>query len=187
MTKTVPLKALSSTLLVLALCGGAGTALGAEVGTKADRELALALKKFRTGVEKLSAAGDQRTRAASLNKLDSALYHLRGARTIALRDRDDRYDTLQALVDCQLVQALNAQAAIHYERGSNSLAMKRLKEAAAIAPDDPRTCNLTVAVLHKQNADPYASTQGTTAINRIRDRRAVSGPPLRERGIALRR
>lgn len=177
---------LTGALLVLAL--GAGTAWSADVPTtKADRQLDLAMDKLQTGLERLESAGDMRTRSATKNKLDSALYHLRQARMVTTRCADDRCEALQEVVERHLVDALTAQAALHYERGSETLALKSLKEAAAIDPDDPRLCNLRAATIASRDKDVYDQNQGTTSIQRIRARREAAGLPYRDRGISLRR
>jgi hypothetical protein len=138
------------------------------------------------GRKVLAEVAKQKTNAARLQTLDRALYFLRRSRTLATAHQGEAIESLRANVARDLSRALLDQAEIYYVRKSLSLAEKRVKEALAIDPKDRRAHGLTERIDHAKKTDIYDGL-GTAAIQRIRDRRAATGLPLRDRGITTRR
>lgn len=188
---------LSALIAPLVLAGGGVAALGADVvvvpksapTTAADRQLKVAAQKFDLGRDRLQRADDAKSRSARLNALESATSQLRAARAITVKGdpRDARFELLRDDVDKKLVRSLDEQASIHFERGSFSVAKKRVDEALAIDGDDPRTLNLAAAVKAAQARTAYSfdGSNGVSQARRLQDRRA--GVAERPRGLMRRR
>jgi hypothetical protein len=171
-----------SVLLVTA----AATIAVAMPDTAAERARKSATAHLEKGRELLADVAKLDTNAARLQSLDRALYFLRRSRTLLTGREGEAFDSLRADVSRDLVRALLDQAEIYYVRKSLSLAQKRAKEALAIDSEERRALELTKRIDTAKNTDIYEG-KGTVAIQRIRERRAAAGLPLRDRGISTRR
>lgn len=152
----------------------------------AERRLASATISLEKGDRLLGEATKVKTNAGRLNALDRSLYFLRRARTLAPAG-ESRFATVRTSASTSVVQALGDQAEIYYQRKSLSLATKRVDEILAIDANDPRARNLAGMIASAKSTDVYAGGVGTVAIQRIRERRAAAGIPLRDRGLGGRR
>jgi hypothetical protein len=95
---------------------------------------------------------------------------------VSLRNTDDATQTR--------IDALTRIARIHLERGSVQLA-KRYNSEALNQPIANLQALLLVTDIHlAEVTDIYEVIEGQTAIDRIRDRRAATGAPIRDRGVA---
>jgi hypothetical protein len=103
------------------------------------------------------------------------------------RWRTDDFASVRRQINAGLVRAYDGESEIYYVRRSLPLAMDRAYDALDIDPQDPRAANLVVMIDDAARTDIYSKYQGVAAIERIRDRRAAEGIPLRDRGVALRR
>jgi hypothetical protein len=85
------------------------------------------------------------------------------------------------------VHAYTAEADIYWRRGSLKLARERVTSALAIDARDSRAVNLALLIKEAEATDIYTREQGSQFVDRIRQRRADAGLPLRDRGVSLRR
>lgn len=155
--------------------------------TAADRAMKRATADLEKGDEQLSKVSKLKSNAEKLQVLDRALYFLRKAHGVVPQGEEEAVVTLRARVAKSLVRALDDAAEIYYVRKSLTLAQKRNEEARAINSQDPRAHTLSEKIAEAKETDIYELITGETAIQRIRDRRAQMGLPLRDRGPATRR
>lgn len=182
---------MARTMAALLICAAASSPTWASqppVISKADaRRLESAASNLEKGRRELTRVARADTNSERLYALDRALLFLRRARTTALKSNALPYMNLRENVDDDLVAALNAQTEIYYGRKSLNLAEKRNTEAISVDPRDPQARIYTDLIAEAKSTDIYTEYQGSVAVNRIRDRRADVGLPLRDRGIATRR
>jgi len=172
----------------LVLCAAAGSVTWAAADdTTTDRTMKLVAANLEKGQELLNQARKEKTNGAKLDALDRALYFLRRAHSTTPKGEADASGVLRRDVDATLVRALDDQAEIYYARKSLSLAKKRDQEALAIDRQDARARVLADLIYQVESTDIFTAYQGTIAIQRIRDRRAAVGMPLRDRGLTGRR
>jgi len=156
--------------------------------SKADeRRLQPGKENFEKGRKELARVAEATTRSRKLYALDRAATFLRRARTTALKSDAPPYLHLRANVDEALVDALNGQTEIYIARSSLRQAEKRNTEALSIAPRDLQARIYTDLITEAKSSDLWTDYQGTIAIERIRDRRADFGLPIRDRGVSRRR
>ena len=169
----------------LLLCAGAPA--WTDPDPSASQKIRLATANLERGREQMATATTLKTNARRIDTLDRALYFLRRARAVTLPSTDSAVIEVRKDVESNLVQALDSQAQIYYSRSSYSLAKKRLEESLAIDPQDSQAQRLSEMIKDAESEDIYDKIQGRAAIDRIRERRAAAGMPLRDRGIANRR
>jgi len=181
------MRTLTRATAALLLCAAAGSATWAAADDTTDRTMKLMEANLGKGQELLSEARKEKTNGAKLDALDRALYFLRRAHSTSPKGEADASAVLRRDVDATLVRALDDQAEIYYARKSLSLAKKRDQEALAIDRQDARARVLADLIYQAESTDIFTAYQGTIAIQRIRDRRAAVGIPLRDRGLTGRR
>ncbi len=152
----------------------------------AKRSLAIATANLEKGDVLLAEVSALKTNASRLATLDRALYFLRRARKVAVAG-EPQFERIRGDASRSVVRALGDEAEIYYQRKSLSLAQKRAAEALAIDPADSRARNLIGRIEAAKSTDIHSNDMGSTAIGRIRERRAAAGIPLRDRGIGSRR
>ncbi|MDH3590686.1 MAG: hypothetical protein OER88_02320 [Planctomycetota bacterium] len=123
------------------------------------------------GRKRMAKLAKAKTNATKLSHIRAARYYFKRAKKAGAAD---------------LVKALNSETAIYYWRKSLSLATKRNEEALKISPKDKTALRWRAAIEKAREKDIYEDA-GTTAIQRVRARRARNGVPLRNRGRARRR
>jgi len=155
--------------------------------TAQEHDVRLATAQFEKGHELLGSVFNEKTNAARLQLLDRAVYFLRSARSTASKQSPDLMAPLSGKVDDDLVSALDNEAEIYYVRKSLNLAKKRATEALSIQPGESRAAGLLRRIREAESTDVYEGSNGIAAIQRIRDRRAAAGIPLRDRGVSTRR
>ena len=175
--------------ILLSACVATALAAAAFAGppTTADQQLKLATTRLEQGEREMSQARAFTTNAAKLQAFDRAIVRLRQSWTAAWTGTGASFEAVQEYSFAQLVRAYDAEAEIYFARKSLSLASERNQQALGLDPNDSRALNLAVMIRAAQDADIYDVNQGQKALDRIRDRRADSGLPLRPRGVATRR
>jgi hypothetical protein len=175
--------------LVLTLGTAALFFLGATAMTAPaqDRETRLMEAQLERGHNELSRVADLTSNAARLQTLDRAIVWLRGARAIASRRAGREYFEARRQAESDLVEALVDESSVYLDRKSLPLARKRAREALDVTPYDPRAIGMLAQIDRAERTDIYDASTGNVAIQRIRERRAAAGLPLRDRGVANRR
>jgi hypothetical protein len=141
------------------------------------------------------AAGDRNidrahtagTPASRLDAYDDAIREYKAARRTAVARNTDAFSKLRVSAERGLVHAYTAEADIYWRRGSLKLARERVTSALAIDARDSRAVNLALLIKEAEATDIYTREQGSQFVDRIRQRRADAGLPLRDRGVSLRR
>jgi len=171
----------SAAALVLCVAGGA-TAWSAPI-TASDRQLKAAVADTEKGRDQLDRLLDANSNSSRLYRLDRALMFLRRSRvSTAKSPTTEGVARVRAETDRLMVRALTRAAEIDYSRRSLSRAEKRIDEARTIDPMDARVRVLHDMILEAKTHDVYTDFAGTVALQRIIDRRATFGAPLRDRG-----
>jgi Tfp pilus assembly protein PilF len=176
-----------TTLLGTCVAAALAAATNADPPTENERLFRLASTRLEQGEHEMSRARAFTTDSAKLQAYDRAIARLRQARTAAWSGHDATFDALREYSYHDLVRAYDAQAEIYFARKSLSLARERNIQALSLDPTDARALNLDVMIRAAEAADIYDVDQGAQAVNRIRDRRAAAGLPLRDRGVSTRR
>jgi hypothetical protein len=176
-----------TTLLSACVVAASAAAASAAPSTENDRIFRLATTRLEQGEHEMSRVRTFTTSTAKLQALDRAIVRLNQARTVAWSGDGPTFDALREFSYYDLVRAYDDEAQIYFERKSLSLARDRTNQALSLDPTDARALNLDVMVRAAAETDIYDANNGATQVNRIRDRRAAMGLPLRDRGISLRR
>ena len=174
-------------LLGACVVAAMAAATSAAPPTKTDQQLKLASTRLEQGEREMSKARASKTTAGKLQAWDRAITRLREARTASWQGTGASFEEIQKYSYAGLVRSLTAQAEIYFERKSLPLAKKRNNEALSLDPSDARAQNLAVMITAAEEEDIYDVHQGAGVVNRIRDRRAAAGLPLRDRGVSTRR
>jgi hypothetical protein len=174
-------------LVACAVTALAAASFAAEPPTASDRLLKLATTRLEQGEREMSRARKLTTNSAKLDAWDRAIVRLRQARETAWKGTGASFEEVQKFAYAGLVRSLTAEAEIYFAKKSLPLAKKRNDAALDLDPNDARARNLAVMIRDAEEADIYDVHQGATAVNRIRDRRAAVGLPLRDRGVSTRR
>jgi len=124
----------------------------------------------------LEAADRERSRAATLRHLSRAIQHLERAR---------RIDETAGRSD--LVRALNAKTRIHLDRRALPRAERYNRRALEVDRQDASALNLQRGIAFARGVDLDDQFRGSTAAQRLAERRAAEGPTYRPRGILRRR
>ena len=173
-------------LLGSALVLAAAASATAVTETQADRDLKTVTKQLEKAEGILNRAGRYERKAAQLYAYDQAAVLFTSARRGAARWSGPAFESVWNDAGSGLVRAYDAQTEIYFDRGSLTQA-KRLNESAlAIDATDFRARNLKVMIEDMERTDILDKDVGQVALDRIRQRRADAGMPLRDRGVPVR-
>ena len=170
------------TLLTFPLVAPADSA-SASSSTSADR-----VRRYLERGEKVVALAERETRTARrLQVLERALRTLDRARALrGTQSTSGERLPSDAEIDRATLHALNSIARIHLDRGA--LIPARDVNRRALALRTPSVQALTLhAEIHKRLLKDLFDDKGIAAIQRVRERRAAAGAPVRDRGRARRR
>src|SRR5262252_3288077 len=176
-----------TTLLGACVVAASAAAAFAAPSTENARIFKLASTRLEQGEHEMTRARAFTTSSAKLQALDRAIVRLSQARTAAWTGDGPTFDALREFSFHDLVRAYETEAEIYFERKSLPLAQERNTQALSLDPTDSRALNLDVMIRAAKEQDIYDVNNGATQVDRIRDRRAAMGLPLRDRGISLRR
>ena len=174
-------------LLGAALVFAAAAFAPAFADTQTDRDLKTVTNQLERAERILSRAPQYDRTAAQLYAYDQAATLFTSARRTAARWASPAFKSVWNDAAYGLVTAYVGQATIYFDRGSLESAKKHNDAALAIDPTDGRARNLSVMIEEAEEMDFFDKTQGQVAIDRIRNRRAGLGMPLRDRGVSTRR
>jgi hypothetical protein len=169
----------------LVLSAVAATFASATPDQDLRRTLAQSAANMEKGDSLLAETSKLHTNAERLQTLDRALYFLRRARTLAVVG-DPQFDKVRTDASQSTIRALDDEADIYYWRSSLTMAGKRVQEALAIDPTDTRSRALGDKIAAANASDLYEDVGGIE-LQRIRERRRITGIPLRDRGVGRRR
>jgi len=155
--------------------------------TAAERLLKDATVHLQKGEHELDRERRFVTPAGRLEVLGRAIRFLRQAQLETDKGTGEMFESVRVDVRRDLVRALDRQAAIFFERRSLTNAKDSTAAALELDPQDSWALNLSAMIQDAESTDIYEKYQGTAAVTRIRERRAASGLPLRDRGVSQRR
>ena len=174
-------RAILASALVLA-----AAALAPAAETQADRDLKSATVRLAKAERIIVRARDYERDAAKLYAYDQAANLFIGARKTAAHWSGPAFESVWDDAASGLVRTYTSQAEIYYNRGSLPSAKRQNDAALAIDPMDGRARNLKVMIEAAAETDILDKSVGTVALDRITERRAAAGMPLRERGVTPR-
>src|SRR5262245_36266437 len=175
-------RAILASALVLA---AAAFAPAAE--TQAERDLKSVTNQLAKAERILGRAPSYERTAAQLYAYDQAVVLLTNARRTAAHWSGPAFESVWDDAAYALVRAYDAQTQIYLDRGSLPSARKQNEAALAVDPLDVRARNLKVMIEAAEYTDILYKNTGGVALDRIVERRAAAGMPLRERGVPVRR
>ena len=165
----------------------AAAAFATAAETQADRDLKTVTNQLAKGERILVRAPSYERKAAQLYAYDQAVILFTSARRTAAHWSGRAFESVWDDAASGLVNAYVAQAEIYYGRGSLPSAKRQNEAALAIDPLDGRARNLKAMIEAAEETDILDKSVGDTALERIQERRASAGMPLRERGVPVRR
>jgi hypothetical protein len=155
--------------------------------TQADRDLNTVTNQLARAERIMTRASAYDRKAAQLYAYDQAAQMFIGARRTAAHWSGPAFESVWDDAGTGLVRAYDAQAEIYYYRGSLPSARRLNQAALEIDAQDARARNLSVMIQAAEETDIFDKVQGTVAVDRIVERRAAAGMPLRDRGVSTRR
>lgn len=155
--------------------------------SQSDRDLKTVTAQLEKGERIFARAAKYERKAAQLYAYDQAAALFMSARRTAARWAGPAFVSVWDNAGAGLVRAYDAQAEIYYYRGSLPAARKHVAAALAIDDSDIRARNLMVMIEAAEETDILDKNVGEVALERIQERRAAAGMPLRERGVTPRR
>lgn len=165
----------------------AAAAFAPAAETQADRDLKTVTNQLARAERIVSRAPSYERKAAQLYAYDQAAALFIAARRGAAHWSGPAFEAVWDDAGTGLVRAYVAQAEIYFDRGSLTSARRQNEAALAIDATDGRARNLKVMIEAAEETDIWDKNNGGVAIDRISERRAAAGLPLRERGAATRR